>query len=134
VSIRIQMSHPYIPTSYNLKASSVNAAYSSLLINFSSGSPETSNFAIQPSPSGFLLTGAGFSSNTLFTSVTLPPIGVRISEADFTDSTAPTASPAAISMSTGEARCRRYRQGIRRRIVRLQGRLFNIWISKYGLR
>jgi hypothetical protein len=80
-------------------ASSVKAVYSSLLIILPDGSPETVIFAIQASPSGSLLTFAGVFSSSELTSATVPLMGVRMSEADLTDSTAPIASPSLTSMS-----------------------------------
>ena len=54
----------------------------------------TFSLAIHPSVSGLLLIVLGFSSNEEFTSRIFPDKGVIISEADFTDSTAPMVSPA----------------------------------------
>lgn len=85
----------------------LNSRYSSSLINFSSSfsvSPVNSTFATQPPPapesSLALFIVPGFSSNKLLTSITLQVTGELMSEADFTDSTAPMASPAATSVST----------------------------------
>lgn len=80
--------------------SSVNVAYSSLVMVFPLGSPETWIFAIQASPSGSLFTLPGVLSSPSLTSVTIPETGVRMSEADFTDSTEPIASPSLTSVST----------------------------------
>jgi hypothetical protein len=80
-------------------ASSVKAVYSSFVIIFPSGSPSTVILAIHASPSGSLLIFAGVCSRLELTSATVPLIGVRMSEADFTDSTAPMASPELTSMS-----------------------------------
>lgn len=77
----------------------MKAVYSSLVIILPSGSPDTLIFAIQLAPSGSLLRSPGWFSRALFTSVTVPPMGLRISEADLTDSTAPIASPPLTSRS-----------------------------------
>ena len=78
----------------------VNFAYSSKVINFSTSPASfTRILAIHPSPSGLLFIVAGFSVSTLFASMIFPATGVKISDADLTDSTAPIASPADTSRS-----------------------------------
>lgn len=83
-----------------LYASSVNSLYSDSLISLPAGSSETVILAIQASPSGSLLMLLGVSSRAELTSATVPLTGVRMSEADLTDSTAPMASPSPTSRST----------------------------------
>jgi len=86
---------------YLSSTSSVKARYASASINPSSSAVSvTLIFASHPSPSGLLLIVPGFSSSTLLTSIMVPPTGVMMSEADFTDSTAPIASPLLTSVST----------------------------------
>lgn len=80
--------------------SAVNFAYSSILIRFStSPASVTWIFAIHPSPSGLLFIVPGFSCSTSFASIIFPDTGVKISDADLTDSTAPMESPADTSRS-----------------------------------
>lgn len=87
---------PPLPQPY----SSTIFLYSSPPINPSTSplppSP-TSILAIHPSPSGPLLIIPGFSSSTPFASMIFPDTGVMMSDADFTDSTAPMLSPLLIS-------------------------------------
>lgn len=78
----------------------MNSVYSALVIVLPDGSPKTVILAIQASPSGSLLMLPGFDSSSELISATTPETGVRISEADFTDSTAPMASPSLTSVST----------------------------------
>ena len=80
--------------------SAVNFAYSSVLIRLSiSPLSFTCILAIHPSPSGLLFIVPGFSCSTLFASMIFPDMGVKISDADLTDSTAPMESPAFTSRS-----------------------------------
>ena len=69
-------------------------SYSLLLIKPSiSFTSSTWILANHPSASGPLLIVPGFSSNSPFVSVIVPEMGVMMSEADLTDSTAPMVSP-----------------------------------------
>ena len=79
--------------------SSVNFLYSSGPIKPSTSPFPTSILAIHPSDSGYLLITPGFSSSKSFLATTFPERGVKISDADFTDSTAPIVSPALHSVS-----------------------------------
>jgi hypothetical protein len=89
------------PMGIRYHCSSMLAKYSLDSIRESSSAESVTLMrAIQPSCSGLSLIVFGLSSRTEFPSITLPATGESTSEADLTDSTAPTGSPAPTSVST----------------------------------
>ena len=78
----------------------MKSLYSASVISLPAGSSDTVILAIQAPPSGSLLMLPGLFSSSELTSATVPLTGVRMSEADLTDSTAPIASPSPTSRST----------------------------------